>query len=117
MKKFPGQGLNLSHSNDNANSLTARPSGNSFSAISTFACHPKVNASSTFILIFLKLIFGVLGYRIFKGNFHLFGHLFLPQTSLVVGLKAQSLDQHCWHKLASFEVQHPRPYPGLAVNI
>ena len=29
MQKFPGQGLNLSHSSDNTTSLTAKPPGNS----------------------------------------------------------------------------------------
>lgn len=40
-----------------------------------------------FVLILLKLIFGVLGDRIFKGKFHSFSHLFIPQTSLAVILK------------------------------
>jgi len=45
MQKFPGQGLNLSHSSDNTESLTPRPPGNScpilFKGLSPSSCYQE----------------------------------------------------------------------------
>ena len=54
--KFPGQGSNLSHSSDNAKSLTTRSPGNSSSKILTLAVIPYVISPSLIYFYNWKIV-------------------------------------------------------------
>ena len=57
MWKFLGQGLNLSHGSDNAESLTARPPGNSLNLLLCFTWIPQKNLRMTKSSSFLMRVY------------------------------------------------------------